>query len=128
MLVWLRKASLGAGRLAVALALAVFALAPAFDALTCAGEGEPEAAAASVLLSQHASVAAASSVDRHGHSEAPLGDAPCAHGHCHHNIAFGSEPIPEPAAPVKIARLATPPETAEPSSFDPSGLERPPRA
>ena len=118
----MRRAKRGVGRVAVALALALFALAPAVDAVSCSGE--EEAAAASTLHSQ--TVAAASAVDHQDHGDAS--DVACAHGHCHHNLGFGSPPVPEAAVPVKLARLDTPPETAQPPSFDPSGLERPPRA
>jgi len=121
----MRRAKGGIGRVAVALALAFFALAPAVDAMSCAGDGELHAAAVSTLDSPGA---AASGVDRSDHGDSGPGDAACAHGHCHHNMAFGSAAIPQPAAPVKLARVGGPPLTVQPPSFDPSGLERPPRA
>jgi hypothetical protein len=117
-------ASMGqaAARLAVALALVLFALAPAFDAAACAGDEDIHVTAA------HGSTLTATA-QLHSH-DAGAADVEglCAHGHCHH--AAAAWPLREPAAePVRLTvTVGRPGLTRLPPSRDPTNLERPPRA
>lgn len=101
----------------LALFLAVFALAPAADALTC-GPEETSAASSAVVVDQHSN----GSDDDGG-----LGHPACAHGHCHHSGT--AAPLrSEILSGVSIQRA---PLVIRPShrlaSRSPAGPERPPR-
>jgi hypothetical protein len=111
-------------RLAMALVLVLFALAPAFDAVACAGDEEAHAVAAA-----HGSRVTATPAVVHDHDGGAADlHGLCAHGHCHH--AATAWPLREPVQTPSLIRATgeRPALTRLPPSRDPAGLDRPPRA
>lgn len=100
---------------AMILIIAVFVVAPAVDAATCA----PEPPSAHGM--------AAHDADTGDHSDPGAQHGLCAHGHCHHGggvVSLAEAEMRPPALPARL-RPQSQHLVLTPS---PGGLERPPRA
>lgn len=109
------------GLMVVALA-AAFIAGPALDALVCLGDDKPAVAVASVETTVLVVEDLASNTDQ-GH----VGPDACAHGHCHHLAGLGLA-LSEDADATRPADAHSWAIATTYAAFDPSSLDRPPRA
>jgi hypothetical protein len=115
---WWRKL----GGPVIACLLAALVASPALDAFVC--KGELDTAAVSTVFSDGQTDASA----LHDQT-APGHDADaCVHGHCHHGLTLALAAAEAMAAPAALSPLHSMAVGSAPTSLNPSGLERPPRA
>jgi hypothetical protein len=105
-----------------AVLIVMLAVGPSLDALICRDEPSGPVAGSAQMID----IAAAG--DSHGSPASKHPDGVCAHGHCHHGVAYAWVNADAAAAPAVAPERHPLRASTQLASTTPSGLERPPRA